>query len=125
MIGGGGHNTLIAHVGNNLMVGGSGETIMVSGAGNDTMIGGSGNDTFVFNSSTGGRDTVMNFHDGDILQIQKNINGLNIDSAHDVASHVTDVHGNAVITLGNEQITLLGVKAEDVQHNPNGFIIIH
>ena len=124
MLGGAGHNTLVAGTGGSMMVGGSGDTMMVSGAGNDVMIGGSGHDTFVFNSN-GGRNTVMGFNDGDILQIQKNINGLRIESAEDVAAHVTDHHGNAVITLGNEQITLIGVKAEDVQNDPNGFINIH
>ena len=69
--------------------------------------------------------TIKNFNDGDILQIQKNINGLSIESSQDVAAYVKDHHGNAVITLGNEQITLVGVKAEDVQNDPNGFINIH
>ena len=106
------------------MIGGSGDAKMISGAGNDVMIGGSGDDTFVFNSN-GGRNTVMNFNDGDILQIQKNINGLNIESAQDVAAYVKDHHGNAVITLGNEQITLVGVKAEDIHNNPSGYFTVH
>jgi hypothetical protein len=67
----------------------------------------------------------MNFHDGDMLQIQQNINGLHITSAADVAAHVTDVDGNAVVTLGHESITLVGIKADDVQHNPTGYFTIH
>jgi hypothetical protein len=67
----------------------------------------------------------MNFHDGDILQIQKNINGLHIAAPTDLLSHVTDVGGNAVITLGHETITLIGVKAEDVHNNPSGYFTVH
>ena len=65
------------------------------------MVGGAGHDTFVFNSN-GGQNVVMRFGDGDILQIQHNINGLHITSAADVAAHVQDHGGNAVITLGDE-----------------------
>ena len=88
------------------------------------MIGGAGHDTFVFNSN-GGQNVVMGFQDGDMLQIQKNINGLHVTSAADVAAHVSDNGGNAVITLGHETITLVGIKAEDVHNNPNGYFTIH
>jgi hypothetical protein len=78
----------------------------------------------VFNSN-GGQNVVMGFSDGDILQIQHNMNGLSIATAADVASHVQDHGGNAVITLGSESITLIGVKAEDIHHNPSGYFTIH
>ena len=87
-------------------------------------MGGSGHDAFVF-SSHGGKDVVMNFHDGDILQIEKNINGLHVTSAADLVSHVHDDGGNAVITLGSETITLIGVKADDIHHNPSGYFTVH
>ena len=74
---------------------------MVAGDGNDTMISGTGFDRFEFHSG-GGQNVVMGFHDGDMLQIERNMNGLNINSAADVAAHVQDVHGSAVIQLGNE-----------------------
>ena len=106
------------------MIGGAGHTTMLAGAGNDTMIGGAGHDTFVFNSN-GGQNVVMGFHQGDMLQIQQNINGLSIGSAADVAAHVQDHGGNAVITLGNETITLVGVKAEDIHQNPSGYFTVH
>ena len=97
---------------------------MVAGDGNDTMISGSGSDRFEFHSD-GGQNVVMGFHDGDMLQIERNMNGLNINSAADVAAHVQDVHGSAVIQLGNETITLVGVKAEDIHNNPSGYFTIH
>ncbi len=90
------------------------------------MISGSGNDTFVFGSG-GGRDVVMNFHDGDILQVQRNINDLHVHSASDLVSRIhSDADGNAVIDFGHgDNVTLVGVKAEDIHHDPSGFIKVH
>ena len=124
LMGAGGHDTLVAGAGHELMIGGSGSSLMVAGTGDDTMIGGSGHDTFEFNSN-GGQNVVMGFHSGDVLSIEHNINGLNIASAADVAQHVQDVHGSAVIQLGNETITLIGIKAEDIHNNPSGYFTIH
>jgi hypothetical protein len=78
-------------------------------------------------ASGGGRDVVMNFHDGDILEIQRNINGLHVNSAADLVHRVTsDADGNAVINLGHgDSITLVDVKAEDLHHDPSSFIKIH
>ena len=97
---------------------------MVAGSGNDTMVGHSGSDTFVFHSD-GGQNVVMGFSEGDMLQIERNINGLHITSAADVAAHVTDHDGNAVIQLGHESITLIGVKADDIHNNPSGYFTVH
>ena len=97
---------------------------MIAGSGNDTMVGHSGSDTFVFHSD-GGQNVVMGFSDGDMLQIERNMNGLHITSAADVAAHVTDQDGHAVIQLGQESITLIGVKAEDIHNNPTGYFTIH
>jgi len=30
-----------------------------------------------------------------------------------------------VITLGQESITLIGIKAEDIHNNPSGYFTIH
>ena len=63
------------------------------------------------------------FATGDMLQIAKNINGLHIASAEDVAARVHSDHdGNAVVDLGHgDTVTLVGIKAEDVHHDPHGF----
>ena len=124
LIGGGGTDTLVAGSGHELMVGGTGSTLMIAGGGDDTMIGGSGHDTFQF-SSNGGQNVVMGFHDGDMLSIERNMNGLDIHDANDVAQHVQDVHGSAVITLGDETITLVGIRAEDIHNNPTAYFSIH
>jgi Ca2+-binding RTX toxin-like protein len=107
-----------------MMIGGSGDTHMYGGEGNDTMISGSGNDVFEFNSN-GGQNVVMGFHNGDMLSIEHGINGLHINDAADVAAHVQDVNGSAVIHLGDESITLVGIKAEDIHNNPTGYFVIH
>ena len=108
-----------------LILGGAGNDIVDGGAGNDTLFGGSGNDTFVFTGG-GGQDVVMDFKQGDdVLQIARNINGLNISNAADVAARVLDVGGNAVIDLGNgDTVTLMNVNAQDVHNNPNAFFVI-
>jgi hypothetical protein len=67
---------------------------------------------------------VVDFHDGDTIHIAHNINGLHIASAADLLPHVTDDNGNAVITLGHESITLMNIKAEDIQANPSGYFHI-
>src|SRR6266581_977555 len=91
-----GDDVIFGGKGNDLIIGGQGNNSLIGGGGNDTMISGSGNDTFVFGSG-GGRDVVMNFHDGDILQVQRNINGLPVTSADDLLSRVqNDADGNAV-----------------------------
>jgi hypothetical protein len=42
-----------------------------------------------------------------------------------VAAHVSsDSHGNAVIDLGGDSITLIGVSADDIHNNPNAFFVI-
>lgn len=122
----GGHDTIIGGVGDQLLDGKGSADFIVAGQGNDTMIGGGSHDTFVFGSG-GGRDVVMDFQHGDILQIQRNINGLNVNNASDLASHISnDGHGNAVIDLGHgDSVTLIGIKPEDVQHDPTHFIKVN
>ena len=108
-----------------MIFGGAGNDIVNGGAGADTLFGGAGNDTFVFTGG-GGQDVVMDFKQGDdVLQIARNINGLNISNASDVAARVLDVGGNAVIDLGNgDTVTLMNVNAQDVHNNPNAFFVI-
>jgi Ca2+-binding RTX toxin-like protein len=126
LVGGNGDDLIVGGTGNQTLIGGGGDDTLIAGRGNETMIGGSGKDTFVF-SSGGGRDVVMDFHDGDILEVQRNINGLHVNSAGDLVSRVhSDVDGNAVIDFGHgDSVTLVGVKAEDIHHDPSGFIKIH
>jgi Ca2+-binding RTX toxin-like protein len=126
LIGGQHGNFLDGGDGKDLLIGGNGDDTLAGGAGNDTLFGGHGLDTFVF-ASGGGRDVVMDFEDGDILQIQRNINGLHVTDASDLMSRIhNDRDGNAVIDLGRgDSITLVDVSADDVKADPNSYIKIH
>lgn len=126
LFGGGGNDIITAGQGNQLLVGGTGGDVLTAGQGNDTLIGGGGHDTFVFGSG-GGRNVVMDFQHGDVLQIQQNINGLHVTSAADLASHIgNDGHGNAVIDLGQgDSVTLIGVKPEELQHDLSSIVKVH
>ena len=126
LFGGDGHDTMIGGTSDTLFVGGRGGDLMISGAGNDTMLGGAGHDTFVFGSG-GGRDVVMDFQHGDVLQIQRNINGLHVTQASDLLSHMSsDGHGNTVIDLGHgDSVTLVGVKPEELHHDLSSYIKIN
>ena len=75
----------------------------------------------------GGQDVVLDFKAGeDVLQISRNINGLKVTDAADLAARVTDQHGDAVIDLGHgDSITLKGVSAADIHNHPNDFFVIH
>ena len=120
LLGGSGDDVIHAGAGKELLVGGAGDDVLYAGKGDDMMIGGSGNNMFVFGSG-GGKNVIVDFHDGDSILIAKNINGLHIDSPQDLLAHVHDDNGNAVITLGHETITLLNIKAEDIHANPTGY----
>ncbi len=124
LVGGSGNDAIHAGSGKELLVGGDGDNTLYAGHGDDTMIGGAGDNMFVFGSG-GGKNVIVDFHDGDSILIAKNINGLHISTPQDLLAHVTDDNGNAVITLGHETITLLNIKAEDIQNNPAGFFHVH
>ncbi|MGZ8409007.1 MAG: calcium-binding protein, partial [Hyphomicrobium sp.] len=80
---------------------------------------------FVFHGG-GGNDVILDFQKGiDVLQVAKNINGLQVESAKDVAVLATSDNGSAVIDFGNgDSITLLGVAAEDIHDDPSKFILV-
>jgi Ca2+-binding RTX toxin-like protein len=124
LLGGSGNDAIHAGSGNEFMSGGDGNNVLYAGHGDDTMIGGAGDNMFVFGSG-GGKNVIVDFHDGDSILIAKNINGLHISTPQDLVSHVTDDNGNAVITLGHETITLLNIKAEDIHNNPTGYFHVH
>ncbi len=125
LFGGQSGNFLDGGQGKDLLIGGLEDDVLAGGADKDTLFGGGGNDTFV-SSSGGGKDLVMDFQDGDILEIQRNINGLRIDSPDDLLCRIhEDRDGNAVIDLGRgDSITLVNVSADDVKDDPDSFIKI-
>jgi Ca2+-binding RTX toxin-like protein len=124
LLGGDGNDAIHAGSGKEFMAGGDGNDVLYAGHGDNTMVGGAGDNMFVFGSG-GGKNVVVDFHDGDSLLIAKNINGLHVSTPQDILAHVADDNGNAVITLGHETITLLNIKAEDIHNNPAGYFHVH
>lgn len=118
-------NYLEGGKGKDTLIGGDDSDILAGGKDKDTLFGGHGEDTFVFTSG-GGRDIVMDFQEGDVLEIQRNINGLRIHDADDLMCRIhNDNDGNAVIDLGKgDSITLVNVSADDIRDDPDAFIKI-
>ncbi len=68
---------------------------------------------------------VLDFRAGeDVLEIQSDINGTGITEASQLASRITSDATGSVITLGNDQIKLVGVSAEDLIGNLETYIKI-
>ena len=104
--------------------GGKGDDTLSGGEGDDVLRGGHGNDLFLFNGG-GGNDLILDFEEGsDLVRIAKGINGLDVNSAADVAALVSQDGCNAVVELGGNSITLVGVSAEDVQNDPSKFFLV-
>ena len=85
-------------------------------AGNDFLAGNSGNDTFIFASGSG-FDVVTDFssQQGDIINLQSNLNSSGITSAAQALAQAFNFGGNVVINLGGSNtITLLGVSVANL-----------
>ena len=68
---------------------------------------------------------ILDFEDGDLIQISRNFNGSGITSADDLGSMIADDGGNAVVDFGNgDTLTLVGVSADDVQADPGKYFHI-
>ncbi len=110
-------NMLSGGQGDDSLFGGSGNDLLVGGAGNDRLTGGLGNDTFsyAYDSATfpynTGHDTIVDFQAGtsairphDIIDLR----GHGFATYADVIAHIA-AGPNAVIHLGESDITLMGV----------------
>ncbi|MEL6113113.1 MAG: hypothetical protein AAFR20_09925 [Pseudomonadota bacterium] len=123
-------NVLNGNAGFDRLEGGDGDDTLLSGSGFDVIDGGAGDDilegnfnadTFVFANGFG-RDLITDF---DALNTFEKIDLRGVDAILDfsdlVQSHLSqDTDGNAVITDGENQITLLGVSINDL--DPTDFI---
>jgi VCBS repeat-containing protein len=121
--GGSGSDGLIGSAGADIIDGQSGDDIITGGAGNDTLTGGTGNDHFVYNSTTEGLDTILDFgHVGDSLDFSAAafgaglaMGGANLgtlDSSH-FESSATGTATNAAGTAEFVYNTTTGVLAFD------------
>lgn len=119
IVGNGAVNRLDGGAGRDIIRGGNGADTIIGGTGNDILSGGGDNDTFVFRPGFG-KDLINDFEIGgataasthDVLDLR----GLGFTSIQDVLNH-TDLGANAVIHVGADDITLLGVtKAQLAAH---------
>jgi len=103
-------NTISGASGDDIIFALSGNDRILGNAGNDTLFGKQGDDVFVFGASPGD-DIVQDFKGGgasDVLDFSSN---TEIADFADIQARLTDVNGNAVITLNNGSITLTGVTS--------------
>lgn len=124
LLGGNGLDTLNAGDGNDTLSGGGDADSLLGGAGNDRLDGGFGNDTmdgglgadvFVF-AGNFGTDTVNNFS---LSELNEAIDVSGIGAITDftdlVTNHLSQGGLGAVITVGANSITLVGILAANLQ----------
>ncbi|MGL5740340.1 MAG: calcium-binding protein, partial [Plesiomonas shigelloides] len=113
--GGSGNDTLVGGAGADTLLGGAGDDILVGSAGNDLMDGNAGSDIFQFGAGFG-RDTIAGFDSNpvgrqDYLDISLlGINAGNFASSVGVAFN----GGDALINIGSNSITLVGVNSTTI-----------
>ena len=99
--------TLEGGDGNDVLIGSEGDDILRGGPGDDVLIGGGGND-------------ILDGGDGDDIEIQGFVAGAATDDQIDLSergysfdwlmAHATEVNGDTILDLGDQQITLRGVS---------------
>lgn len=119
----GGNNRIEGRNGNDTINAGGGNDILIGGDGNDTLIGGTGFDTFVFETSGFDSDTITGTLATELFdsvggvgaQDFLDISGLGITNATFAGSVSIAASGvDTVITIGADQITLVGVNSATV-----------
>lgn len=111
--GGAGDDILIGGDGNDTLLGGAGDDVLIGGPGADVLDGGDGDDVII----SDGFDTVVNNFTsgaGTDDRIDLSDRGLSFEW---LMAHATDVGGNAVLDLGDHQLTLNGVSSSTLHHD--------
>lgn len=106
--GGKGSDDISGGRGDDKLLGGGGNDTLKGGKGDDFLKGGAGNDTFVFHAQ-GGSDIVKDFADGDVLNLNKDLWGGEIDKAKLLRKYSEVDGGDTVLDFGDETIRLKGV----------------
>ncbi|MBR3497614.1 MAG: hypothetical protein IKO05_01315 [Selenomonadaceae bacterium] len=111
--GGKGNDYLSGQNGNDKLVGGSGKDTLWGGKGDDTLYGQSGDDVFIYKPNEG-KDTIMDFSAGDMLQI------LNADGSQGSFTNSSFKSGKLTLAIdGGGHVIFKGVSATD-SFNING-----
>jgi VCBS repeat-containing protein len=133
LLGGSGNDTLIGNAkggilngggGNDSITGGNGTDYLIGGAGNDRLTGRGGDDFFVFRPGFG-HDTITDFAIGDPVD-HDTLDLRGFGSAFDTIDEIlasTDTGPSAVIHLGTDDITLLGVTKAMLAAHTYDFLI--
>ncbi len=114
VIGGGGNDKMNGGGGQDFLNGGRGADKLIGGGGDDELRGGAQADRFIFKGKFG-HDTVLDFNtalSNEVIDLRAV--GAITDYADLTANHLSEVDGNAVITVGNKSITLEGVAVADL-----------
>ncbi len=98
LIGGAGNDVIFGGAGDDVLIGGEGDDVLDGGDGDDIIIGGPGNDVEIngFLAGAGSEDRV-------------DVSHLGVDFEW-LMAHASDVDGNVVLDLGDQQLTLRGVS---------------
>ena len=92
-------NKLTGGKGKDSISGGDGNDTLTGGKGNDTLWGGDGDDTFIFNAG-GGNDMIMDYEQGDMLQIlDKRVREGSFSSTFDDDTFKLSVKGGGKVLL--------------------------
>lgn len=111
IFGGTGNDQLFGGAGDDTIMGGAGKDTLVGGDGNDTLFGDDGKDTFVIQAHDHGVDKIMDFEQGDVIDLS----GTNTNSFKDL-SYASDGHGNTLVTLKDgTQFKLMGIDPGDIK----------
>lgn len=114
VIGNAGANWLKGMGGNDVLRGLGGNDTLDGGAGNDVLVGGSGADTFVF-ANNWGKDRIADFQlsvQGEVIDLSR-VSGIT-DFADLQDNHLSEVGGDAVITVNRSSIVLTGVSMDSL-----------
>ena len=113
LLGGGGNDLMIGGRGDDVLKGGGGADVLRGDGGDDELTGGTGGDTFIFRGGFG-HDVIKDFKDInaekiDLSQIAR------ITGFGDLrANHLTQDGADAVITVGESSIRLVGFDRADL-----------
>ena len=99
LVGGAGKDIIYGQNGNDTLWGGAGNDTLWGGKGNDTLYGGDGDDTFIFRAGDG-KDTILDFASGDLLQI------LDADGNDGTFSKASYSNGTLTLTVANSGGTI-------------------
>ena len=112
LLGGGGDDVVSGGAGDDSLFGGAGADTLLAGAGRDFLTGGAGDDTFVVSSDDAGLATVLDFADGDSVDVSGL--GADFDTFAEIQAAARNAGGTVVIDFGGSRLQILDMQIEDL-----------